>query len=48
MAEMKKIRPAEDVKSTWGDVIDFLGPFSGDINIFQGMEDLTGADAATD
>ena len=48
MAEMKKIRPAEDVKSTWGDVIDFLGPFSGDINIFQGMEDITGADAATD
>ena len=48
MADMKKIRPAEDVKSTWGDVIDFLGPFSGEINIFQGMEDITGADAATD
>lgn len=48
MADMKKIRPAEDVKSTWGDVIDFLGPFSGDINIFRGMEDITGADAATD
>jgi hypothetical protein len=47
MAEMKKIRPAEDVKSTWGDVIDFLGPFSGDINIFQGWEDLTGVDEAT-
>ena len=45
---MKKIRPAEDVKSQWGDVIDFLGPFSGDINIFKGWEDLTGVDKATD
>ena len=47
MAEMKKIRPREEVKSQWGDIIDFLGPFSGDINIFKGMEELTGADEAT-
>ena len=44
---MEKIRPGEKVKSQWGDIIDFLGPFSGDINIFKGMEELTGADEAT-
>ena len=47
MAEPIKIRPGEKVKSQWGDIIDFLGPFSGDINIFRGMEELTGADEAT-
>jgi len=47
MAEMEKIRPGKEVKSQWGDIIDFLGPFSGDINIFKGMEELTGADEAT-
>lgn len=44
---MEKIRPREKVKSQWGNIIDFLGPFSGDINIFKGMEELTGADEAT-
>ena len=47
MADPVKIRPREKVKSQWGDIIDFLGPFSGDINIFKGMEELTGADEAT-
>ena len=44
---MKKIRPGEEVTSQWGDIIDFLGPFSGDINIFKGWEELTGVDEAT-